>query len=240
MAAGEGRRMRPITERFAKPVLPIDGRPVIVTLLEELAAAGVARATVVIGHLAEQVERLLAGRTSGIDVRLALQPRPDGSADAVRRALAAGASVPALVTAADTVYTPGDVRRFAERALAHGTAGAIGARRGRPPTAGKPGLRVEDDLVRIVYDLDPTLPLTSTPLWLLGAEVVPFLDDLSGPPYELKDAYQRAIDAGHDVAAIEIGATRDVTTPVDLALENFPYLRDLESGAGAVYHGAGT
>ena len=40
MAAGEGRRLRPLTERYAKPVLPIDGRPVIVTLLHELRAAG--------------------------------------------------------------------------------------------------------------------------------------------------------------------------------------------------------
>ena len=37
---GEGRRLRPLTERYAKPVLPIDGRPVIVTLLHELRASG--------------------------------------------------------------------------------------------------------------------------------------------------------------------------------------------------------
>ena len=29
MAAGEGRRLRPVTERWPKPVLPIDGRPVL-------------------------------------------------------------------------------------------------------------------------------------------------------------------------------------------------------------------
>ena len=40
MAAGEGCRLRPLTEQWPKPVLPIDGRPVIATLLRELAAAG--------------------------------------------------------------------------------------------------------------------------------------------------------------------------------------------------------
>ena len=55
MAAGEGRRLRPVTERWPKPVLPIDGRPVLGTLLRELAAAGIERAVVVTGHLAEQV-----------------------------------------------------------------------------------------------------------------------------------------------------------------------------------------
>src|ERR687885_521806 len=59
MAAGEGRRMRPISERWPKPVLPIDGRPVIGTLLRDLAAAGIERTTIVTGHLAERVERVL-------------------------------------------------------------------------------------------------------------------------------------------------------------------------------------
>src|SRR6266536_2467423 len=85
MAAGEGRRLRPLTERYAKPVLPIDGRPVIVTLLHELRAAGIERVTVVTGHLAEQIESLLAG--SPIELRFVRQPEALGSADAVRRGL---------------------------------------------------------------------------------------------------------------------------------------------------------
>ena len=33
MAAGEGRRLRPLTESWPKPVLPIDGRPVAAELI---------------------------------------------------------------------------------------------------------------------------------------------------------------------------------------------------------------
>lgn len=40
MAAGLGTRLRPLTERYAKPVLPIDGQPVVAQPLRELAAAG--------------------------------------------------------------------------------------------------------------------------------------------------------------------------------------------------------
>lgn len=108
MAAGEGRRLRPLTERWPKPILPIDGKPVIVTLLQELRAAGLAPVTVVVGHLGDQVRRLLAG----LDVRFAEQPGPLGSADAVQRAIDAGARAPFLVTVADTVYAPGDIERF--------------------------------------------------------------------------------------------------------------------------------
>src|SRR5919202_1916224 len=60
MAAGEGRRLRPLTARWAKAVLPIDGRPVLATLLRELAAAELRRVWLVTGHLGEQV-RALAG-----------------------------------------------------------------------------------------------------------------------------------------------------------------------------------
>jgi len=226
MAAGEGRRLRPLTERWAKPVLPIDGRPVLGTLLRELASAGIDRATVVTGHLAEQVEALVGnGEAWGLEVAFARQPRPDGSADAVRRALDAGAGLPALVTAADTAYGSGDVARFAEAFAASGAAGGLAYRRGYEPTPSKPGVRVGDGDVRLVYDLEPGNPFTSAPLWALGEELVPYLDGLPGPPYELKDAYQPAIAAGLAIVGVEIGQTRDLTDPLDLIEENFPYLR---------------
>src|SRR5262249_51379009 len=69
MAAGEGRRLRPLTETWPKPVLPIDGRPVIATLLRELSAAGVERVTVVSGHLAEVLEGLV-GDGGGFRLRV--------------------------------------------------------------------------------------------------------------------------------------------------------------------------
>src|SRR5258707_9004836 len=101
MAAGEGRRLRPLTERYAKPVLPIDGRPVIVTLLHELRAAGIERVEVVVGHLQEQVRALLAGFP--LELRFVEQPEALGSGDAVPPA---AAEPPYPVVAAHTVFTP--------------------------------------------------------------------------------------------------------------------------------------
>jgi dTDP-glucose pyrophosphorylase len=225
MAAGEGRRLRPLSERWPKPILPIDGRPVIGTLLRDLAAAGIERATIVTGHLAEQVEALVDESSAwGIEIAFARQPRADGSADAVRRALEAGARLPTLVCAADTVYAPGAVARFTETFAASEAAGGLAYRRGYPPTPGKPGVRVEGDRVQAVYDLDPGNTLTSAPLWALDEPLAPYLDNLPGPPYELKDAYQPAIDAGLVIVGVEIGKTRDLTDPLDLVEENFPYL----------------
>jgi dTDP-glucose pyrophosphorylase len=220
MAAGEGRRLRPLTERYAKAVLPVDGRPVIVTLLGQLAAAGLGPVTVVIGHLGEQVESLLVGFDP--EPAFAHQPEPLGSADAVQRA---GLEPPYLVIAADTVFTPGDLARFAE--AAGGVDGAIAVRRSPPPGPGRVAVRVSAGRVTRVVDDDPTNPLAGAPLWMLGATVHERLAGLPGPPFQLADAFQLAVAAGGEIKGVEIGPTRDLTFPLDLVEENFSYLRAL-------------
>ncbi|HEY7603761.1 MAG TPA: sugar phosphate nucleotidyltransferase, partial [Gaiellaceae bacterium] len=202
MAAGEGRRLRPLTERYAKPVLPIEGRPVIVTLLQELRAAGIERVTVVTGHLAEQVERLLDGFP--LELRFVRQPEPLGSADAVRLGLQ---GLPAVVVAADTVFSTGDLGRFA--AL---DGHAIAARRDPAPAPPhRYALGISEGRVTRVLDDDPANPLASAPLWRLGDSFDPaLLEELGGPPFELSQAFQRLVDAGETVHGIEIGPTRDL------------------------------
>jgi NDP-sugar pyrophosphorylase family protein len=224
MAAGEGKRLRPLTDRWAKPVLPVDGRPVLATVLRELAGAGVERCVVVTGHLAQQVEALAGdGSPFGLTVEFARQPSPDGSADAVRRARL---EPPYLVVGADTVFAAGDLARFA--AAAEGFDGAVAVRRDPPPEPPhRYAVRIVDGLVERVLDPDPANPLAGAPLWALGEPVGALLDELPGPPFELAAAFQRAVDAGARVAGVEIGPTRDLTRPEDLVEENFPYLRGL-------------
>ena len=84
MAAGEGTRLRPLTERWPKPILPVDGRPVVVSLIHELAAAGVDAFAVVVGHLGEQVEALVAPLP--YEIRFPLQPQRYQSTSAATRA----------------------------------------------------------------------------------------------------------------------------------------------------------
>ena len=235
MAAGEGRRLRPLTERWAKPVLPIDGRPVLATLLHELAEAGLADTWIVVGHLGGQIERLVGdGSAFGLRVRYARQPEPIGSADAVLRALAAGARPPLVVLAADTVFTRGTVARARDEWLASRTSGGLAVREVPAHELSRRSVvRVEDGRLRAVVEKPPPdtaggRRLAGAPLWFLGAELAASLADLPGPPFELADAAQRALAAGSELAAIPIGPTRDITRPEDVAVWNFPYLLGLE------------
>ena len=217
MAAGEGRRLRPLTERYAKPVLPIDGRPVIVGVLHELRRAGIERITVVTGHLAEQVEGLVAGFPA--ELRFVRQPEALGGADAVRRA---ALPPPYVVVGADTKFAAGDVAGFLERAVAFDNAVAV---RAKPEAPSRDRIEVEDERVLRFDNDDPGDPTTGAPLWFLGPTAHRHLETLSGPPFELKEALERAQKEGASTGAIRIGPTRDLTDPFDLVVENFGYLR---------------
>ena len=219
MAAGEGRRLRPLTERYAKPVLPIDGRAVIAAALRDLQEADVGRITVVTGHLAEQVERLLEGFPH--ELRFVRQGEALGGADAVR---CAGLEPPYLVVGADTRFSPGDVRSFVERSQAFENAVAV---RPRPGSATKDRVKLEGELVTGFGNDDPDDTMTGAPLWLVGPTAHAQLEGLPGPPYELSVALQRAHEQGHRTGGIRIGPTRDLTDPFDLVWENFGYLKGL-------------
>ena len=223
LAAGLGTRLLPLTERFAKPLLPIDGRPVLALLVRELERAGCRDVTIVVGHLAEQVQGLLGdGEAFGLAIRYARQEHPHGSADAV---VAASANAPYLVLGADTVFASGDIERFAAAFRASGAAGAI-AMRLRGARDGGAGIGVQAGSVRRLVVSGGEL--VAAPLWAIGPALAERVEALPGRiPFELATAFQQAIDAGERVAGIEIGPTRDLTTPEDLLLENFSYLMDL-------------
>ena len=229
MAAGEGRRLRPLTERWAKPVLPIDGRPVVATLLHELRRAGLQTVWVVVGHLAEQVERLLErGAAFGVDVRYARQPEALGSADAISRALAAGAEPPLVVTAADTVFAPGDIGSARARWVASGMPGGLGVRWLSPPDLGEQTrVRVEGRRIAAIGGPPQTrgdATLTAAPLWFLDAALAEAVTRTSGPPFEAAAAFGEAIAAGTEILALDLGPMRDLTRPEDVIARNFPYL----------------
>jgi MurNAc alpha-1-phosphate uridylyltransferase len=63
LAAGLGIRMRPLTERMPKPLVPVAGQPLLDHVLDKLAEAGVREAVVNVHYLPDQIIDHVASRT---------------------------------------------------------------------------------------------------------------------------------------------------------------------------------
>jgi len=62
LAAGLGKRMRPITETIPKPLVRVGGRTMLDHALDRLCAAGIETAVVNLHYLPDQIEKHLQGR----------------------------------------------------------------------------------------------------------------------------------------------------------------------------------
>ena len=70
LAAGLGKRMRPLTATRPKPLVEVAGAALLDHALARLAAEGVARAVVNVHYMAERVEAHLAARAPGLEIRI--------------------------------------------------------------------------------------------------------------------------------------------------------------------------
>ena len=70
MAAGLGKRMRPLTATKPKPLIEVGGKSVLDHVLEKLRAAGVKKVVVNVHYLADAVEAHLASRAHGLEVAI--------------------------------------------------------------------------------------------------------------------------------------------------------------------------
>ncbi len=64
LAAGEGRRLRPLTDHTPKPLISVGGKTMLDHALDQLAAVGVERCVVNTHHLADQVQEHVKKRTA--------------------------------------------------------------------------------------------------------------------------------------------------------------------------------
>ncbi len=77
LAAGRGERMRPLSDRVPKPLLPVAGKPLLIHLIESLARAGLCDLVVNYAHLGRQIADYL-GDGGQWGARIAYSPEPAG------------------------------------------------------------------------------------------------------------------------------------------------------------------
>jgi len=84
LAAGEGLRLRPLTENRPKHMIPIAGQPLLQHVIEAFKNSGVHKFTLVVGYLREAIEHYFSdGKALGVKIGYVHQQRIQGTADAV-------------------------------------------------------------------------------------------------------------------------------------------------------------
>lgn len=118
LAAGEGRRLRPLTYNRPKPMLPVAHRPIIEHVLDSLIDGGIERIAIVVGYRGARVKSHFGPTYRDIPIEFINQRKQLGSAHALLQAR--GSGIPResdrfLVVNGDQLYDPSLVESVVDR-----------------------------------------------------------------------------------------------------------------------------
>ncbi|MHA1579432.1 MAG: bifunctional sugar-1-phosphate nucleotidylyltransferase/acetyltransferase [Candidatus Freyarchaeota archaeon] len=84
LAGGTGRRLFPLTETMAKPMIPLAGKPILEYVIQYLVDTGLRDILIVVGHKKEQIcEYFASGKDFGAKISYVEQKKPLGVEDAI-------------------------------------------------------------------------------------------------------------------------------------------------------------
>ena len=84
MAGGKGERLRPLTEKIPKPLLPVGGKAIIDHNIDRLIANGVKHINVTVNYLGEQLEEHFKEPKGDIQVETVREPKYLGTIGSIR------------------------------------------------------------------------------------------------------------------------------------------------------------
>jgi len=240
LAAGKGTRMRPFSEHWPKPILPVLGKPLMAYQLEMMAGLGIRSVVVVIGHLGHEVVRALGdGSTWGVHITYVEQEETLGIAHAVSR-LEPHVDRPFFLFLGDIFFATENLASMVERLRSdRNVAGVLACRREGNLEAIKRNFIVltgPDGFVHRVIEKPrhPRTDLKGCGIYLFDQS---FFDAVRRTPrtamrneYEITDSIQIFLDDGYKVEAAEVvKADMNVSYPADLLELNLRLLA--QSGA---------
>jgi UDP-N-acetylglucosamine diphosphorylase/glucosamine-1-phosphate N-acetyltransferase len=237
VAAGEGTRMRPLTARRPKPLLPVGGQSILEGVLDAC-IPHVDGFVVVVGYRADDVRDAVGDVHAGLPVEYVEQAEQLGTAHAVAQA-EPHVDGRFLLLNGDVVVDDALVRALAE---AGGT--AMGVKR-VPDPRNYGVVDVADGRVTGIVEKpsDPPSNLANLGLYAFDPAIFDHVEatELSERgEYELTESLSRYIDAGGEVTAVEHdGVWLDVGRPWELLEATEHVLSDLDSRVrGTVEDGA--
>ncbi|WP_298670391.1 bifunctional sugar-1-phosphate nucleotidylyltransferase/acetyltransferase [uncultured Methanofollis sp.] len=230
LAAGEGKRLRPLTHTMPKAMVPVANRPILEYIIRALEKNGIREIIVVVGYKKEHVIRHL--NTLDVPVRVVVQEKQLGTAHAL-------ACAAPLITG-DFLLLPGDnyVDTASIARIMREKNAVLTWEHPHPSNFGV--LVIKDGLVKEVIEKPQEAPgfTVSTGIFSLDPSFLRYLEET-----EIPDAVNRMIRAGTPLKAVAAADWQDAVYPWDLLKLNAALLRDVRqeragrSGPGVVIRG---
>jgi bifunctional UDP-N-acetylglucosamine pyrophosphorylase/glucosamine-1-phosphate N-acetyltransferase len=258
LAAGQGTRIRPLSESIPKPMLPVVDRPIVAHVADAAVGAGADELVFVVGYLGEQVREYFGAEYAGVPVSYVEQEEQRGTADAVDAARDR-IDGPFAVLNGDNLYDPESVAELFDRApsvaaytvddptsygvLSTERVAADGAGVGARTSPGAPAeAGTETELVTDIVEkpADPPTNLANAGAYVFPAEATEYLrvSESERGEREITDVLERVIDE-HDVTPVRLSRWLDVGRPWELLEATELLLGELERDvAGDVAEGA--
>ena len=223
LAAGQGTRMRPLTDATPKPMLPVADRPLAAHTADVAVDAGASELVVVVGYEADAVRAYFGDEYRGVPVTYAVQEEQAGTADAVR------AARPHLdgdfaVLNGDNLYDGPSI----DALFSNGP--AIAAQPVDDPSS-YGVLSTEGDRITGIVEkpAEPPTDLANAGAYVFPATARDWLDvpESERGEHEITDVVARVI-AEFDVTPVEVDRWLDVGRPWELLEANEWKLGDLE------------
>jgi bifunctional UDP-N-acetylglucosamine pyrophosphorylase/glucosamine-1-phosphate N-acetyltransferase len=219
LAAGEGKRMHPLTVSQPKVMLPIANRPIVEHLMVELRDAGIDEFLFVVGYRAETVRSYFGdGHLWNVHIDYVNQRNQAGTGDALRMAesLVQGSFI---LANGDIIVRSPDISRLIAR-------GGIGMTIAEVEDATDLGV-VELSGGRVTSILEKVTGaqsrLANAGVYLFDSSIFGVMAALSKSPrgeYELTSALQMMIDRNLEIRETRVTSWLNISYPWDLLAAN--------------------
>jgi MurNAc alpha-1-phosphate uridylyltransferase len=223
MAAGLGKRMRPLTATRPKPLVEVAGRALVDHVFDRLRAAGVKRAVVNVHYLADAMEAYLKHRVTGIEVVISDERKQllETGGGLVQALPLIGTDKPFLQVNSDNFWLDGPSDSIVELA-ARWDDDAMDALLLMVPLANARSHRGRGD-----FRLDPRGRIVGrrergklAPYVWTGVQILSprLIVDAPEPPFSTNIFWDRAIAAGRAYGVVHEGLWFDVGTPAAIPM----------------------
>lgn len=224
LAAGKGARMKNLTRELPKPMLRVQGRPILEHILDGLIAAGIREIFIVTGYRADVIEDYFGdGSKWGVRIAFARQAVQDGTGRAPELAKDFVGRDTFLLTYGDILVKPETYRQMLERFAGGDFSGLLTVIGSQDVTKGainffddefclrklveKPSHEQLDELRRDGWLKPGQTAWYNAGIYIFKPVVYEFTARLEKSPrgeYELTDAINALVASGHRIAGMPI------------------------------------